>query len=186
MYYSNISNFLLKRAAGLHFLIRLHFPWLMSVVLFFLSIGISLRELPEMDANNYLLAHKKRSLETRLHTSVNTSIVKVRESFGVGFAPYSSLPAVISSFQDLSTKNGLELLEASYRPGSDVSNTRFGRIEINARLKGAYRPLKKVLAELLMSHEGLALEGVSLRRNRSVDAVLDMELRFTFFYRKDA
>ncbi len=37
-----------------------------------------------------------------------------------------------------------------------------------------------------MSHEGLALEGVSLRRNRSVDAVLDMELRFTFFYRKDA
>jgi hypothetical protein len=100
-------------------------------------------------------------------------------------ASLDSLTLVMSDLQTLTAQNGMQLSDATFKQvGERQVDARIARIEVNARIKGPYLPLKKTLAAMLASHAGLALESLSLRRERATDVVMDIDLRFTYFYRK--
>lgn len=99
-------------------------------------------------------------------------------------APFTRFGAVADDLQALSAQNGLVLSEATFQPVSTMVNTDIGRMEIVGRLKGGYPAFKKTVAALLATHDGLALESLSILRGRSTDTVMDIDVRFSYFYRK--
>ncbi len=93
---------------------------------------------------------------------------------------------IAGDVQALIVQNSVYLTDASYKPLDTLANGQIGRVEIDMRLKGAYPQVKKVLASLLASHEGLSLDSLSIRRNRSTDAIQEIELRLSLYYKTQA
>lgn len=71
-----------------------------------------------------------------------------------------------------------------FKPYDISAEKKIGRVEISAHLKGSYVALKKTMSELLAAHAGLALEAISVHRERTAETAMDIDLRLTFFYRK--
>ncbi len=150
-----------------------------------LGMRICMIDISEVRLRNSLLDRKVYLLEKQLYASIPSVEPKAILNFRQHLALSVNLLAVARSLQELMQENGLLLSDVSYSPTAGAANVEVGRVEINAHLKSAYTPLKKAITGMLASHAGLALESVSMRRTRSTDALLDTELRFTFFYRKE-
>lgn len=107
----------------------------------------------------------------------------VSRSQYLGFEHVSTL---LTDLQTTSSRTGLLVLDATSRPMETKEKTLFGQVQISTRMKGNYKDIKNVISKLLATHEGLSLDGLSFRRARAADPLLDAEVRLTFYYKKDA
>ncbi len=125
---------------------------------------------------------RSRQLEANSSTESDGGNSPERRFFQ--FSSLENLTLVSGDMQRFGTQNGVAVSGATFKPVGDLHNKDIGRMEINARLKGPYPALKKTVTELLAGHEDLALEAMSVHRDRATDTVVDGDLRLTFFYRK--
>ncbi|CDG81976.1 hypothetical protein [Janthinobacterium agaricidamnosum] len=176
----------IKIITQFHFTPHQHWPWLAGLTALCFSAAMGFVELPALRAQNGTLARQVKMLQTQLRTPLAAGGAQRAFDLRERLATIERLPVVASDLQELSVKNGLLLSDATYKPLADSANSDVSRMEIDARLKGAYPALKKTLADLLAGHDGLALESLALRRSRAAEPSIDIEVRFTYFYRKAA
>ncbi|APA68770.1 hypothetical protein [Janthinobacterium sp. 1_2014MBL_MicDiv] len=171
---------------SLRFVIRRHWPWLVAGAVLCGSVWLFFLALPAQRENNTIVADKVQLLETQLQAHAAIAAASP-QNLSTQLASFDSLSQVTADLQSLAMRNGLLMSDATFKPAADgEARTDIGRIEVSARAKGGYLPLKKTVATLLAAHPGLALESLSLRRARPTDIVADIDLRFTYFYRKPA
>jgi Tfp pilus assembly protein PilO len=168
-----------------HFSARLHWPWVAGFALSGFAAAVSVGELPGLRLQAGALDRQAASLQAQLRTPIAAGRSGQGPNLRAQLATLDRLSVVTSDLQALASTNGLELLDANYKPVGETANAQIGRIDINARLKGSYPALKKAIDSLLALHEGLALESMSVRRQRATDTVVEVELRFTYFYRNE-
>lgn len=176
----------INSTSRLRFSVRLHWPWIAGCILLAWAAALSMGDIPALRREERALERELQALQAQLRTPVVATTSGQSQDLRTALATLANLDIVTADMQTLASKHGVDLGEASYTHAGDTAGGRIGRVAIHARLKGAYPSMKKTLAELLALHQGLALESVSLRRNRAADAVLEIELRFTFFYRIEA
>lgn len=169
------------------FPLRVTWPWLAGAVLLCFAAAASWSNLPDLRAQGTHVDQKIALLETALRARPTATQIanQSQDISGLLEAP-ERLSTVVHDLQDLAAHHGLALLDASYKPAANAARADIGKVEVNVRLKGAYQPLKKSIAGLLGAHKSLALESLALRRGTSIDAILEMDLKFTFYYRKRA
>lgn len=166
----------------LHMLAQSYWAWGVGVIIVCTCAWALSTELPVLRAQNAGLG-QGQTIANRMRPAISEGSAitsKVENRFGL----FDRLSTIVGNIQDVAVANALTPLDASYKSIDDTSTNHIGQIEISVHLKGGYLPLKKTLTALLATHEGLALESCSLRRVRSTDTALDIELRFKFFYRK--
>lgn len=160
-----------------------HLPYAVAAVVLCAAAWLAFMELPAQRSANDASAAKLRSLETSLRTQA-AATAALPQNLPGQLASFDTLSQVTADLQALAAQNGLLLSDATFKPAANAqSDTSTGRIEVTARLKGAYVPLKKTLGAMLAAHPGLALESLSMRRARASDLVADVDLRFSYFYR---
>jgi hypothetical protein len=163
---------------------RLHWPWLAAAMVLAAAAWLASVELPAQRAASKMAADRVQVLEAQLRTQT-TAATALPQDMAAQLAGFDSLSLVTADLQSLSVQNGLQMSDATFKPGADgQGDARIGRIEVGARAKGGYLLLKKTLATLMATHPGLALESLSLRRARAGDSVADIDVRLTYFYRK--
>jgi hypothetical protein len=171
----------------LRILPRLAWPWLAGLVLLCLAALSWLIQAPELRARDDGLDRRIALLELKLRTPLASAHLATQsQDIGARLETPERISAVARDLQAIATHNGIALLDASYKPDAHVENRDMGQVDIGVRLKGGYQPMKKTIAALLGMHESLALESLDVRRSNSTDAVLEIDLRFNFFYRKQA
>lgn len=94
------------------------------------------------------------------------------------------LPAMTADMQALAQQSGLTVSGVNYKSVDGIVTSNFSRVDISAQFRGTYVPLKKFIATMLSTYDSLALESVIMRRDRPTDLMLDIELHWTLFYRK--
>lgn len=102
------------------------------------------------------------------------------------YSGFEHVSTLLTDLQTTSSRTGLVVLDATSRPIEAKEKTLFGQVQISTRMKGNYKDIKNVISKLLATHEGLSLDGLSFRRARAADPLLDAEVRMTFYYKKDA
>ena len=80
---------------------------------------------------------------------------------------------------------GLVLERGEYRPLPDPSG-RLMRYEVVLPVKGSYPRVKRFLSQAMQDTPGLALDAISLQRDRGGSQELAVQLRFTVFMRAAA
>lgn len=174
----------LKNLTHFRFSARHHWPWPAAVLALCAATWLAVNELPAQRADNRAAASKVRALETQLRTQATISAA-LPQNLAEQLEDFDSLSLVTADLQSLAVQNGLQMSEATFKPDADgQGDARIGRIEVGARARGGYLPLKKTLATMMATHPGLALESLSLRRARAGDSVADIDVRLTYFYRK--
>lgn len=175
---------LLPPLRRLRFCAGQYWPWLAAGTILCCAAWLAISELPTQRADKKTAAAKVQMLEAQLRAQA-TDPVTARQNLAAQLPGFDSLSLVTADLQSLATQNGLLMSDASFKPATDnQAAAGIGRVEVNARIKGAYLPLKKTLSTMLATHGGLALDSLSLRRARASDVVMDIDLRFTYFYRK--
>lgn len=94
----------------------------------------------------------------------------------------AQIDALAADLHTLAVEQGLAVADATYTEGSSAGEAK--RMDINVHLRGGYPAMKKVVAQLMQDYPSLALEMVSAQRQRTMDTVLEIDLRLAFFYRK--
>jgi hypothetical protein len=173
----------LKKLQPFHFSVRQYWPWLAAGFLLCGSAWLGLSELPVQRAENTTVAAKIRVMEAQFRAQTADPFT-AQQNLAAQLAGFDSLSLVMADLQSLTTQYGLLMSDASFKPTDNLTAAGIGRVEVNTRIKGAYLPLKKTLAAMLATHGGLALDSLSLRRARASDIVMDIDVRFTYFYRK--
>lgn len=182
--YVEDSMHFFKTLKYFRFSARHHWPWPAAALALCAATWLAVSELPTQRADNQAVASKVRALETQLRTQAAVTAA-LPQNLAAQLAGFDSLSLVTADLQSLAAQNGLQMSDATFKPGADgQGDARIGRIEVGARARGGYLPLKKTLATLMATHPGLALESLSLRRARAGDSVADIDVRLTYFYRK--
>lgn len=166
--------------------IRLYWPWLMGVALLFSALVIHILEFPVLNTKNVSLEKRTRLLEAEIRQPVELTPKAHVQNPTEQLAKFARVSIVTSDLQSVAAKNGLVLIDANYKPVDEIADADIGRMEIVSHVKGTYLALKTTIANMLAAHEGLALDSISIRRNHSTDVILEIELHFSFFYRKQA
>ncbi|MES2298123.1 MAG: GspMb/PilO family protein [Pseudomonadota bacterium] len=177
MRYSWHINWLLARA---------NWPYVMAIALFFCAAGIMLIGLPKSRLQVGILNSRLAVLDRQLDSAVTRAMGNTALELRSQLPGVDHLNNIAGDVQALIVQNSVYLTDASYKPLDTLANGQIGRVEIDMRLKGAYPQVKKVLASLLASHEGLSLDSLSIRRNRSTDAIQEIELRLSLYYKTQA
>ncbi|MCX7289582.1 hypothetical protein [Janthinobacterium sp.] len=173
-----------KKLQLFHFSVRYYWPWMAVGFLLCGSVWLGSYELPAQRSQNAIVATRIRLLEAQSRAQA-ADPVTAQQNLVVQLASFDSLSLVTADLQSLATQNGLLMSDASFKPAADSQAAAgIGRVEVSARIKGAYLPLKKTLAAIMATHGGLALDSLSLRRARASDILMDIDVRFTYFYRK--
>jgi hypothetical protein len=166
------------------FSLHRHWPWPAGVVVLLFSLAFGLSQLPAMRVHDADLRRQILSLEAKIHAPM----ANAARAFDLSsrLAGRDRLAIVTSDLQATAMQNGLILSDATYQPQDAYGSKDIGKMGIGVNLKGAYPALKKMLAGLLNTHDGLALESLSIRRAKSTDTGMDIEAHFSFYYRKAA
>lgn len=173
-----------KKLPQFRFSASQHWPWLVAGAMLCCSAWLAFSELPTQRTDNKTSAAKVRTLEAQLRAQA-AGPVAAQQNLAAQLAGFDSLSLVTADLQSLAAQNGLLMSDASFKPAADNQAANgIGRVEVNARIKGTYLPLKKTLAAMLATHGGLALDSLSLRRARASDIAMDIDVRFTYYYRK--
>lgn len=162
--------------------------WLVGLALLCITARISIVELPEMRLRNGQFGLHIQSLSSDVNALIQpaTVVSQVLPDWYAQLAGRERIFVILADLQAKANKSAVVLSNANYKLQDVEWVETMGRSEISVNLKGAYIPLKKMLADLLATHDGLALEFVSLHRTRSTDSIMDIEVHFSFFYRKQA
>ena len=94
-------------------------------------------------------------------------------------------PEIASRLHAYARNAGLTLEHGEYRPQPDASG-RFIRYQIVLPVNGSYLQVRRFLGEAMQALPGLALDGISFRREAPASSQLQTELRFTAFLRKSS
>lgn len=142
--------------------------------------------LPRVQGQNERLErHLHRLVSIKVSHDLKDQRDPQKETLG-GLDSFHALSAISGDLQSFAGQNGVALSEASFKPLTDLADGQIGRVEISARMRGAYPPLKKTLGDMLASYRSLALTSISVARSRSTDLVTEADLRFVFYFRKQA
>ncbi|MQA41677.1 hypothetical protein [Rugamonas aquatica] len=131
------------------------------------------------------------------HAQLRTAAARVAAVLAAGAAdqaPPSPLPLqaeedvtrLMRDLHQLAQRRDLALAEATCTPAGPVADSGIARLRIDARARGNYVGLKNFLADALAAHEGLSLDGLSIRRGTPADVKVDVQLTFSLYYRKPA
>ncbi len=167
-------------------LLRTYWSWFLGAGVLCFTAVLAFYALPAIQTQNDVLERQIRSLQRQQRALAAASPLRQPQDFDAHLGAFGSLPALVNDLQAQAVKYKLILSDATYKPIDGAAGTDLGRMEIGVHLKGTYVPLKKMLAALFKLHEGLALQSLSVQRTRSTDSILDIDLRFNFFYRKSA
>jgi hypothetical protein len=103
----------------------------------------------------------------------------------VKFAPeLKDLSLLITESQQLLADAGLAVRDVSYVPVNAGAGAGVDSFDIAMRFKGEYMPMKDALTKMLQQNEGLALQSLALSRESAATPSLQMEAKFTLFYRR--
>lgn len=80
----------------------------------------------------------------------------------------------------LAQKNGLVFSQADYKAADD-RNGRYATLQITLPVQGNYAAIRQFLEQVLLTIPFASLDDMTLRRDTSVNAVLEASLRFTIF-----
>jgi hypothetical protein len=108
------------------------------------------------------------------------------KSLAKTIAGFEGLSGVVQQLNTLSSQNSVALEVATYRVIGVVAGASTGKVQIASHMKGSYAAAKSVIAGLLASNEGLALEYLAIQRVHATDTALDVDVKFAWFYRKDS
>ena len=158
--------------------------WLAGAALLVPAVFMLSVRIPALRAQQAQLDNNIGAIQASLRAPLSAAGSGAHLDLAAQLPRFERLAMITTDLQALATQNGLALTDATYKPLNRGSVGRVDAVEIGARMKGGYPGLKKTLAELLASHEGLALASMSVRRARAADAPLDIELRLTFYYQK--
>ncbi|MBC3873840.1 hypothetical protein [Undibacterium flavidum] len=167
-----------------------HWPWLAALTLLCFSLSLYWVELPALRSQEAQLVQQIRTLEVELRRPIAPVAREHNVDVQQRLASFERLAVVIKDLHTQASLNGLIVSEASHQPSDDAvgeaseGRHEIARIDIRAKMTGTYVGLKASLASLLSAHDGLALESLSLRRQRSTDAVMEIDVGLRFFYRK--
>jgi len=92
-------------------------------------------------------------------------------------------PEIASRLHLYASNAGLTLERGEYRPQPDASG-KFIRYQIVLPVNGSYPQVRRFLGEVMRDLPGLALDGISFRREAPGSPQLQAELRFTAFLRR--
>jgi Tfp pilus assembly protein PilO len=92
-------------------------------------------------------------------------------------------PEIASQLHVYATNAGLTLERGEYRPQQDASG-KFIRYQIVLPVNGSYPQVRRFLGEAMRDVPGLALDGITFRREAPGSSQLQAELRFTAFLRR--
>lgn len=169
-----------------HMSARSRWLWIGSGALFIATVVIWFGETAENERQIAELQHRMSALRVELASPGGSGTSRSNDPGAASrIGDIDQIGTLAADLQALSTKNGLHLSEASYKPRSGAGEGA-GQVDIRVRLNGAYLPSKKVIAAMLSAHSGLALRAVSISRAKALDSQLDIELDFTFYFRQRA
>lgn len=158
--------------------------WLAGAALLVPALLLLIVRIPALRAQQAQLDTSIGAMQASLATPLRAAGAGPQRDLAAQLPRFERLAVITTDLQALATQNGLALTDATYQPLNRSRAGRVDAVDIGARMKGGYPGLKKTLAELLATHEGLALASLSVRRARAADAPLDIELRLTFYYQK--
>ena len=92
-------------------------------------------------------------------------------------------PEIASRLHLYASNAGLTLERGEYRPQADAAG-KFIRYQIVLPVSGSYTQVRRFLGEVMRDLPGLALDGISFRREAPGSSQLQAELRFTAFLRR--
>jgi hypothetical protein len=159
---------------------RTSWPWLAGLCIFAVVPFWFFIAEPSLQAQRTALADRLDSLQRRLLEQGPASTGP--GALAAHFESRQRLHTLVADLESLAAANGLKITSMVYAEVDGPSTPHPGKVQVAGQLKGGYLPLKKMLSDVLSWHSSLALESCSLRRARSVDPVMDIELRFSFFY----
>lgn len=161
---------------------RAQWSILLGCVLLFIALAVAMFSLPVLSTTNVALVQRQR-LQLIVDDATRVRPAKTLLVQYPRLTPLSTLALVTADMQALAQQNQLQIATVSYQPTNDPVLPGVVRIAISARLRGAYLPTKKLAADLLAAYPSLALQSVALRRERALDAVLEVETRWILFCR---
>ena len=175
----NFQSFQLR-----NFSIYKHWPWLLVMPMSILGLCLALVLLPTLKIENKNIEGKVASQVAALLEVQSNQPINRSSNVVASLANFDRIAVIVSDMQEIARSNGLTLPDATYQPETNKVKSEISRVSITTHVKGSYPAIKKFIAELMASHEGLALTSVSIQRTRSTDLINETELHLTFYYRK--
>lgn len=96
------------------------------------------------------------------------------------FPKQDTLPDWMAKLYDAAAQQGLTLTQGEYRFTHD-RNGKLMHYDIVLPAKGSYFQVRKFLAQALREVPNLALDGISVSRQRIDEAAVDVQLKFTLY-----
>lgn len=128
-------------------------------------------------------AERARLLKLAAHPEADQRSERERlEAFYGRFPKAAELPARLQELHRLAESHGVALARADYRASRDAG-TGLQRVSLNLPISGPFQPTYDWLAEVLASMPEVALESLTLKRERTEEGNLDMEVRLVLFVR---
>lgn len=177
------SGFVFPPLTQWRYALRAHWPVWLGAAMILSALGVAVICLPALAAAHAALLDKARAVQDA-GQGPTVAAVPIAQPLPARLTPLSTLARVTADMQALAQQNQLQIATASYQPASDPVLSDVVRIDISATMRGAYLPTKKMVADMLATYPSLALQSVALRRERSTDAVLEVETHWILFCRK--
>lgn len=175
-YYISTSNF---RHA-----VRASPTLILAAVLSCVTIGFCVIESNFLKSAQVALRAKSYELERSLKILSFSGVIGSSAPVVLPLGSLKILSAVADDMQSLAQQSGLNVLDVNCRPIDSVVGSNLSRIEISAKFRGTYVSMRKFIGSMLSTYDSLALESVIVHRDRPTDLMLDIELHWTLFYRK--
>jgi hypothetical protein len=106
-------------------------------------------------------------------------------AFYARFPAEAALPARLQELHRLAEAHGVVLARADYRTSREPG-TGLHRVSLSLPVSGAFEPVYQWLAAVLGSMPEVALESLSVKREGTDDAEVEVELRLAIFVRGQA
>jgi len=160
-----------------------------GVALAIFAAGFYLSNVVPLQAKAMTLRDRVQRVEAQ--TGNQAPIIKAGRPDARLAAFYEKLPAVeqarevVRRLHAQARDAGLVLERGEYRPLPDPSG-RLMRYEVVLPVKGSYPQVKRFLSQAMQETPGLALDAISLQRDRGGSRELAAQMRFTVFMRAAA
>lgn len=150
-----------------------------AALILFVTLTLPVRD-DTISLNNEI-----RKMEPLLRQPLNTtSAADVRqqlENFSRTLPQHDEINTTLNQLHDLAIKHHLLLKNSKYRP---VQNKADGirRLRITVETEGSYADLRAFLREISKETPALAIEQLSLTRQKISDTLLETVVEFTLYY----
>lgn len=138
-----------------------------------------------LEAEVESLGQEAQALARRLHHPARpqASARQRLEAFYAGFPVGTTLPDLLVRLHGHAQARGVALERADYRTAAEAG-TPLERVSLDLPARGSYPVLRAWLDDLVAEMPELALESVSLRRERIDEPQLEARVQLAFFLRR--